>query len=249
MKNIIAGNWKMNNLKKDIDSFINKFEIYQKSIDFSDKEVFIAPVSVYFYYFFNKIKNKNLNIKLGLQNCHYESKGAFTGEISPEMVKDINADFVIIGHSERRHIFNESDEIINKKVTSCLEKNIRTILCIGEKLKQRETGNTFYVLEEQLSKNLDSINSFENLIIAYEPVWAIGTGKTASPEQIAEVHNWLQKYLEKNIANNVPLLYGGSVKSSNIKNIMSIDNVNGVLVGGASLNIEDFIQIINFDKE
>jgi triosephosphate isomerase len=249
MRNIIAANWKMNMFFADIDLFFSKLDSYYNSIDFSYKDVYIAPSFLYFSYVKEKVLNNRYNIQVGLQNCHYEDKGAFTGEVSPEMAKDVNADFIIMGHSERRHVFNESNEFINKKIIACLNKGIQTILCVGETLEQRNENKTFSVLENQLIECLKNINELGNLIIAYEPVWAIGTGKTATGEQIEEVHNWLRKFLEKNIANNIPLLYGGSVKPENIKNIMTIENVNGVLVGGASLNIEQFIKIINFDKE
>ncbi len=249
MKTIIAGNWKMNNLKKDIDLFVEEFHKEQETINFDKKDVLIAPPSIYFTYFRKKIKDNNLTLQLGLQNCHFEEKGAFTGEISPKMLKDIKADFVIIGHSERRHVFNESDEFINKKVISCLAEGIKTVFCIGETLEERDKGATFSVLERQLKKGLQGIENVNKLVVAYEPVWAIGTGKTATISQISEVHTFLKDFLEKNIANNIPLLYGGSVKPENALNILSLDNVNGVLVGGASLQMEQFKKIINFDKE
>jgi triosephosphate isomerase len=249
MRIIVASNWKMNLFFSDIDLFFSGLDSYYDSIDFSHKEVYIAPSFLYFSHVKEKVLNNRYNIRVGLQNCHYEDKGAFTGEVSPEMAKDVNADFIIMGHSERRHVFNESNEFINKKIIACLNKGIQAILCVGETLEQRNENKTFSVLENQLIECLKNINDLEKLVIAYEPVWAIGTGKTATEEQIEEVHTWLRKFLEKNIANNIPLLYGGSVKPENIKNIMTIENVNGVLVGGASLNIEQFIKIINFDKE
>ncbi len=249
MKNIIAGNWKMNNLKKDIDIFFKEFNLKKSSINYQNREILIAPPSLYIEYIKREIEKYKINCKIGAQNCFYEHKGAFTGEISFEMLSDIGVDFVIIGHSERRYIFNESDQLISEKVSALLNNNIITIFCIGETLSERENGQTFHVLERQLSSSLKKSLNTNLLIIAYEPVWAIGTGKTASINQISDVHNWLTNYLQKNIANNIPLLYGGSVKSSNIKEIMSIDNVNGVLVGGASLDFTEFIQIINFDKE
>ncbi len=251
MKKIIAGNWKMNNLKKDIDDFLFKFNKCKNNINYKNRDVLIAPVSLYCHYFKNKVNELDLNIEVGVQNCFYEDKGAFTGEISPLMLKDFDIDFVIIGHSERRNIFNENDELLNKKVKSTLKKEIKTIFCIGEKLEDRENNNTFNVLKSQLLNGLKDIDNFlfKNLIIAYEPVWAIGTGKTATVSQIEEVHNFIKEFLKKNIAINLPILYGGSVKPSNIKEIIYASNVDGVLVGGASLSFDNFIHIINFDKE
>ena len=247
MKSIIAANWKMNMTLPEIEEYFNEMKLYENRIDFSKKEVLIAPPSLYLLHIKSLLNSFKSKIKIGLQNCHFENNGAFTGEISPLMAQDTGADFIIAGHSERRHIFKESNELINKKVIACTEKNILTILCIGEKLEQREANLTFEIIENQLSEGLEGVNKFENLLIAYEPVWAIGTGRTATPEQISEVHAWLRKFLEKNIANNIPLLYGGSVKPDNIKRIMSIENVDGVLVGGASLNAGKFIKIINFE--
>ncbi len=251
MKKIIAANWKMNNLRKDIDEFIEKFNKNKSLIDYNSRDILIAPVSLYFFYLKNKILAYNINIKLGIQNCYYKDKGAFTGEISPDMLIDSNVDFVIIGHSERRNIFNEDNEILNKKLHAVLSRKIKTIFCIGENLNQRENNETFNIIESQLNSGLKNIEDkyFENLIIAYEPVWAIGTGKTATINQIEEVHNFIKDFFKKNIAINLPILYGGSVKPSNIKDIIFAKDVDGVLVGGASLKFDDFIKIINFDKE
>jgi len=251
MNKIIAANWKMNNLKRDIDDFLDKFNKNRESINYKNREILIAPVSIYFDYFKNKVEKYKLNIQVGLQNCHYEDKGAFTGEISPLMVADINADFVIIGHSERRNLFKEDDEFINKKLIATLQKNIKTIFCIGEKLEQRENNETFDILKSQIENGLKNIPNalISNLIVAYEPVWAIGTGKTATVNQIEEVHDFIKDFFKKNIAINLPILYGGSVKPSNIKDIINVNSVDGVLVGGASLKFEDFQKIINFDKE
>jgi triosephosphate isomerase len=251
MKKIIAANWKMNNLKEDINNFIDKFYKNRDNLNYENREILIAPSTIYFRFLKNKVEELGLQVKVGVQNCFYEDKGAFTGEISPLMLKDLNVDFVIIGHSERRNIFNENDELLNKKVLSTLKKGIKTIFCIGEKLEQRENNDTFNILKSQLLNGLKNIEKFynENLLIAYEPVWAIGTGKTATVSQIEEVHNFIKDFLKKNIAFNLPILYGGSVKPSNIKEIINASNVDGVLVGGASLKFDDFIHLINFDKE
>ena len=249
MKNIIAGNWKMNMRLADIDEYFSQLTEQYNNIDFSNREVLIAPPYIYFSYIKEIITNRKLNIKLGLQNCFYKDSGAFTGEISAAMAMDVGADFVIVGHSERRHIFGEDNTIINKKLQAVLSKGLTAILCIGETLEEREAGETEKVLEAQLSTGLKDISQFEDLIVAYEPVWAIGTGKTASVEQIEGTHNFIENFLKKNIAKNIPILYGGSVKPENINEIMNINNVNGVLVGGASLKFEKFYKIINFDKE
>ncbi len=243
MSKIIAANWKMNMTYSEIDDF---FYFFKNNDDFKeDRKIYIAPPFVYIDYVKKKIKNLEFNIKIGAQNCYFEDKGAFTGEISVSMLKDIKVNFVIVGHSERRNIFNENDELLNKKVKKVLESNLECIFCIGEKLEERQKGDTFKVLEDQLKKGLDGISKFDNLIIAYEPVWAIGTGVNASGEQIEEAHTFIKEFLNKNVANNLPILYGGSVKPENISEILNTKNVDGVLVGGASLIAEKFYKIIN----
>ncbi len=192
---------------------------------------------------------KGSNIKLGAQNCFYELKGAFTGEISIPMLKYFNVDYIIIGHSERRTYFGESDELINKKAKAILENNIKPIICIGETLSERQQGRTFEILFNQIDKCLRDLNSddFKNLIIAYEPVWAIGTGISATQEQIEEAHNKIKEYIGNlfNVSNDdIVLQYGGSVTAENSNEILSIENVNGALIGGASLKSEIFLKII-----
>jgi len=247
-KRIIAANWKMNMDFKSIDTYVDKLRNYMNDINFENKDVFISPPFVYLDYLKKKVKE--IPVKIGAQNCFYEEKGAFTGEISPLMLKDLGLDFVIIGHSERRNIFNETDEILNKKLKKVLENKILTIFCIGEKLSERESDKTIEILSKQIDNAFMNINKdlLKNLIIAYEPVWAIGTGKNATIDQIKEVHSFIRKYLKKFVEINIPILYGGSVKPENIKDIMSLDVVDGVLVGGASLDMDKFIQIINFEE-
>ncbi len=243
MGKIISANWKMNMSLKDIEEFF----IYFKGKTIKEgREVYIAPPFIYIPIVEELRKKFKLNFKLGAQNCYYEDKGAFTGEISVKMLKDFNVDFVIIGHSERRHIFGEKDELLNKKIYKVLNEGLKCIFCIGEKLEERKNGQTFIVLENQLKNGLKNINNLENLIIAYEPVWAIGTGINAKPEQIEEAHSFIKKFLEKSVEKNIPILYGGSVKPENINEIMNCKNVDGVLVGGASLIAEKFLKIINF---
>ncbi len=238
MRKIIAANWKMNMSFSEIDNF---FYFFSKKKDLStDREVFIAPPFVYIQYVKEKINSGNLNFKCGAQNCFYEDKGAFTGEISVNMLKDLDVDFVIIGHSERRNIFNESNELLNKKVKKVLSSNLECIFCIGEKLEERENGKTFSVLETQLKQGLQNVENLDKLIIAYEPVWAIGTGKNAEKKQIEEAHTFIKDFFNRDI----PILYGGSVNPENIKEILDCKNVNGVLVGGASLIAKKFYKII-----
>ena len=241
---IIAGNWKMNMSFSEIDDYFNFFNKNSKIKE--DREVWIAPPFVYLQYVKDKISYLNLPFKIGAQNCFYEDKGAFTGEISVKMLKDLNVDFVIIGHSERRHIFKETEEFLYKKLYKVLKSSLICIYCIGEKLEERESGKTFEVISKQLENilKLKGVN-LENLIIAYEPVWAIGTGKNATSQQINQVHTFIKDYLKKNVEIDLPILYGGSVKPENIKEILNTENVNGVLVGGASLIAEKFYKIIN----
>ena len=184
-------------------------------------------------------------------SVYCEDKGAFTGEISPSMLKETGVEYVIIGHSERRNIFGESDELINKKVKKVMEYGMKPILCVGEKLEEREKGKTFDVVKNQLENCLKDVKEkIENVIIAYEPVWAIGTGKNATPQQAEEVHifirEWFSQKYSETIAQNLIILYGGSVKPENIDSLMAQKDINGVLVGGASLDKDSFLRIIDY---
>ena len=243
MRKVIAANWKMNMSLKEIDEY---FSFFTENSNFKEnREIFIAPPFVYLDYVKKKIEKFSLEFKVGAQNCYFEDKGAYTGEISVKMLLDLNLDFVIVGHSERRNIFNEDDEMLNNKVKKVLYSDLICIFCVGEKLNEREKGKTFEVLKHQLSSGLKDIINSEKLIIAYEPVWAIGTGKNATVNQIEEAHTFIKEFLNKNVAKNLPVLYGGSVKPENITEILSVNNVDGVLVGGASLLAEKFYKIIN----
>lgn len=247
-KPLIAANWKMNKNIQESISFINNFKDLSKKI--KDVDIVICPP----FTSLNEVNKiiKGSNIKIGAQNMHYEDNGAFTGEISPLMLKDAGCDYIILGHSERREYFNEDNQLINKKLISALKNNISPILCIGEKLEQRENNPTFDVIKGQLTNCLKNINeaNAKKITIAYEPCWAIGTGKTASPQQAEEVHKFIRELLSKlynnSIAENTRIIYGGSVKPNNIKDLMNQDNIDGALVGGASLNEEDFFQICNY---
>ena len=246
-KPLIAANWKMNKNIEESISFINNFKNSSKKI--KNGEIAICPP----FTSLNEVNKiiKGSNIKIGAQNMHYEDNGAFTGEISPLMLKDAGCDYVILGHSERREYFNEDNQLINKKLISALKNNINPILCVGEKLEQRENNQTFDVIKGQLTNCLKNINKEDakKITIAYEPVWAIGTGKNATPEQAEEVHKFIRGLLSKlysNISENTRIIYGGSVKPNNIKDLMNQDNIDGALVGGASLKEEDFFQICSY---
>lgn len=190
-------------------------------------------------------------VKTGAQNMYHEKQGAFTGEISPLMVKDCGAAFILIGHSERRHIFHETDEDVNRKVKSALEYGIEPMVCVGELLDERERGETASVLEKQVNGAFAGLSpeDMKKISIAYEPVWAIGTGKVATPEMAEEAHSMIRVQLKalfgEDVAQTVPVLYGGSVKPDNISGLYSMENIDGVLVGGASLETDSFLKIIN----
>ncbi len=245
---LIAGNWKMHLTVAEAKSLAN--DIAAGDIP-SDRDVMLAPPFTALAAVGETLKNTP--VLLAAQNNCWEEKGAFTGEISPVMLKDAGCVMAIAGHSERRHIFGETDILINKRVAGALKFGLTSILCIGETLEQREAGNTFIVLEKQMRQGLSGIDGFaeEQLVIAYEPVWAIGTGKTASETQAQEVHRFLRNLLvdlyEKNIADNIRILYGGSVKPDNVDILMTQEDVDGALVGGAALQAESFIRIINFN--
>lgn len=187
---------------------------------------------------------KDRSIKIGAQNCHFEDSGAFTAEVSASMLKDVNTDFVIIGHSERRHVFSENQELITNRAKSVLDKSLTLVYCIGETLEDREAGRTLEVVKEQLTPVLELINdsSIENLILAYEPVWAIGTGKVASLDNINEVHDFIAGMT------TAPILYGGSVKPGNYEEILNLKNVSGALVGGASLKFDSFSELFKISE-
>jgi triosephosphate isomerase len=193
---------------------------------------------------------KNTPVKLGAQNMHYEDSGAFTGEISNSMLKSVGCEYVIIGHSERRTIFGENDKMINKKINKALESGLKVIFCIGESLEQREEGNTNEVVKKQIVNGLINVTSDDltNIIVAYEPIWAIGTGKTATPEQAQEVHSFIRGQIEKiyskESAENLQIQYGGSVKPENAATLLSQPDIDGALVGGACLKADSFLSII-----
>ncbi|MCP4150988.1 MAG: triose-phosphate isomerase [bacterium] len=246
---IIAGNWKMFKSVKESLRFVEELNKKLDTAGFSkshDIECLVFPPATSLY----PVKNICGSIKIGAQNFFYEEKGAFTGEISPLMLEKI-ADYILIGHSERRELFLESDDNINKKIKAALKYGFTPLLCIGETLEEREAGNTFSKVQSQLDKDLDGLTYEEinKIVIAYEPIWAIGTGKTATPDQAQNVHAHIRKILEEKIGNksgaeSMKILYGGSVKPANSYEILSKNDINGVLVGGASLKVDSFFDII-----
>lgn len=241
-KYLIAGNWKMNTNLDEAKKITDELHGY-KDFD-SEVEMLICPPFTHIGFLSELVDLSR--VSLGAQNVHYEPKGAYTGEISNEMLLSVGCEYVIIGHSERRSYFNETNELINKKVVNSLNAGLRVILCIGETLEDRESGNTNEVLEEQLTKGLLGVEETINLKIAYEPVWAIGTGKTATSEQISETHKFISNFLNLRFGDNIiKILYGGSMNAENAKDILSISNVNGGLIGGASLKPESFLSIYN----
>lgn len=247
IKKFLVANWKMHKTVREALDFLNIFIHSVGSI--KDREIGIAPAFVCLESVGKVLKNTD--IKLCAQNAFYENKGAYTGEISPIMLKDLNVDYVIIGHSERRKYFYETDDIINRKIKACIDERLKVIFCIGETIEERESNKTFDILKNQIEKGLEGIKEPDALVLAYEPVWAIGTGKVASEAQIEEAHFFIRERLKKiysKKAETIRILYGGSVTPENIKSIMTANNVDGVLVGGASLDPVKFSKIVKYDN-
>ena len=245
-KPIIAGNWKMNKTIAEAVAFVN--DVKDRVDNDKVEAVICAPFTL-----LKDLKQatKGTNIKIGAQNMHFEEKGAFTGEISPLMLKELDMDYVVIGHSERRQYFNESNETVNKKVLKALEVGIDPILCVGETLEEREAGNTKDVCKVQVEKALENVSKEDlaKVVIAYEPVWAIGTGKTATSEDANDVIAYIREVVANlygELANEVRIQYGGSVKPSNVAEIMNQSDIDGALVGGASLEANDYVELVNF---
>lgn len=242
-KLILAGNWKMN---KTIAESVDFANIFCNRVKASKHKIIICPVFTCVHALAQAFKGTNIDV--GAQNVHFADSGAYTGEISANMLKDVGAKYVIIGHSERRQYNAETNEIVNLKLKKAIESGLTAIMCIGESLIQREKNRTFSVLKKQLTEGLTGITELDNIIIAYEPIWAIGTGKTASSEQIAKTHAGIKRVLKsifgQQQSKNIKILYGGSVNNSNAKEILALKNVNGALVGGASLSAEKFSDLI-----
>lgn len=231
MKNkLLVGNLKMNLNKEDILSYL------EKAKQIHSKNVVFCPSSLYLPYFLNQ------NLEVGVQNVFYEEKGAYTGEISPSQVKSIGANYVILGHSERRLYFHETEEILNKKIQKSLENNLKVIYCIGENKKEKEEGKTKEILKREL-EILKNYPNEKNIIIAYEPIWAIGTGLVPNNKIIYEIANFIKEYLKETLK-EIKVLYGGSVDDKNIQELNKIENIDGFLVGGASTKIDVFLKLI-----
>lgn len=246
-KNIIAGNWKMNFSSEKAKSFLS--ELLPK-VNNSKCEVVICPPFTALHVAQEQLKGST--VKLGAQNIHFEENGAFTGEVSAEMLKDLGVTYVILGHSERRTYFNETDETVNKKIFTCLKHDFIPILCVGETLEQRENGEMEKVLENQVKKAFANVSKEDakKIVIAYEPIWAIGTGKTATSEDANDVIGFIRSVVknvyDNEVSDNVVILYGGSVKPNTISEQMAMENIDGALVGGASLDVNDFEAIVKF---
>ena len=248
-RKVIAGNWKMNMLPNEAMEMITKLAPDVKETE--NEVVLCVPYTDLFY---SLLAAQGTNIKIGAQNMHFAEKGAYTGEVSGKMLKAIGVEYVIIGHSERRQYFAETDETVNKKIKAAFENELKPIVCVGETLEQREAGIAFEVITEQTRKALEGLTNdqVQNTIIAYEPIWAIGTGKTASSEDANESIKIIRKEIEKKYGKDVSecviILYGGSVKSSNAKELFSTSDIDGGLVGGASLKPDEFAKIVNFEN-
>ena len=248
-KKVIAGNWKMNMLPNEAISFIEELAPLVK--DTENEVILCVPYTDLFYAL---LTAQGTNIKIGAQNMHFEDNGAYTGEVSGKMLKSINVEYVIIGHSERRQYFNETDETVNKKIKKAFEVGLKPIVCVGETLEQREAGNWAEIITTQTKLALEGLTEeqVQNTIIAYEPIWAIGTGKTATSEDaqnsIKKIRNKIEEIYGQDIANRVIIQYGGSVKSSNAKELFEMPDIDGGLVGGASLRAEEFSKIVEFRK-
>ena len=247
-KKIIAGNWKMNKNLNDTKEYFENFNELVKDCD--NKIIICTP----FIDLGIAKESAASNISIGAQNMHFAEKGAYTGEVSGKMLKDCEIPYVIIGHSERREYFNETDEMVNKKVKAAFANELIPIVCVGETLEEREAGNAKAKVVGQIQKDFEGLeaNWAEKVIIAYEPIWAIGTGKTASSEDANEVCIWIREEIKNlygtEIAENIEILYGGSVKSSNAKELFEMSDIDGGLVGGASLEPEEFSKIANYNK-
>ena len=248
-RKVIAGNWKMNMFPNEAISCVDELS---KLVKDTDNEVILCvPYTDLFYAI---LTAQNTNIKIGAQNMHFEEKGAYTGEVSGPMLKSIGVEYVIIGHSERRQYFAETDETVNKKVKAAHKYGLKPIVCVGETLEQKEAGETTNVITTQTKLALDGLSKeqVEGTIIAYEPIWAIGTGKTATSEDannsIKEIRKEIAKNYGQEVADRVIIQYGGSVKSGNAKELFTTSDIDGGLVGGASLKADEFAKIVNFDK-
>lgn len=248
-KPVIAGNWKLFKTIAEAVAMVNEL----KSLVANNKEVEIVVAPVFTALSSVNAATAGSNIRLSAQDCYWEEEGAFTGEVAPKLLKDAGCSHVIIGHSERRQYFGETDLTVNKKTKAAISAGLNAIVCVGESLAERESEQTFSVIEAQIQGGLAGLTAdmFAQLVVAYEPVWAIGTGKTASEAQAQEVHIFIRQLLArlfgKSVADAVRILYGGSVKPDNVKGLMAQPDIDGALVGGASLKADSFAAITNFN--
>ena len=248
-KKVIAGNWKMNMLPDATIRFIDELTPLVKAAE--SEVILCVPYTDLFYAL---LTAQNTNIKIGAQNMHWEESGAYTGEVSGQMLKSIGVEYVIIGHSERRQYFAETDETVNKKIKSAFKYGLKPIVCVGETLEQREAGKEKEIVTKQIELALEGLaeEQVENTIIAYEPIWAIGTGKTATSEDANDIVKAIREKISniygQMVANRVIIQYGGSVKASNAKELFSMSDIDGGLVGGASLKSDEFAKIVNYNK-
>ncbi|MHC4130741.1 MAG: triose-phosphate isomerase [Planctomycetota bacterium] len=248
MKKLVAGNWKMNTDANSSVALTEGIALKSQDIAGTKVDIMLSPPFVYLPGVIDAVRTENISV--GAQDVYFESNGAFTGEISIEMLKDIGCTYVLCGHSERRHVIGETDELINKKVAAAVSGGILPVLCVGETKDQRQADQTTVVVTTQLNNGLAGLNTEKAsaVTIAYEPVWAIGTGLTATPQQAQDVHalirNLLGEIYDQDLASDIRILYGGSVKPGNAAELMGQNDIDGVLVGGASLKVDDFIAII-----
>lgn len=246
-KPIIAGNWKMNKTRDEALQFIYAVKDHVASTDVVESVV-CAP----FPYLRCLVKRQGASLRVGAQNMHFESAGAYTGEVAPEMLTSIGVSYVVLGHSERREMFNETDETVNKKVHAAFANGLTPIICVGESLEQRETGATNAIVDTQTVAALEGLTAeqVKRVVIAYEPIWAIGTGRTATAEQANETIGYIRSVIERvygrEVAEAVRIQYGGSVNPSNIKELMAQEHIDGALVGGASLDPKSFLSLVNY---
>lgn len=248
-RSFVAGNWKMNGTRASVAALLESVKSGAQAV--SHVDIAVCPPFVYIPEVAQSLKNSN--VKWGSQNVAKESNGAFTGEISVAMLKEFSCTYAIVGHSERRAIYDENDEVVAQKFKAALAGGIVPILCVGETLQQREAGQTSAIVESQLKAVVDycGIGAFKSAVIAYEPVWAIGTGRTASPQQAQDVHHFIRQWLaahDATVARGMQILYGGSVKGSNAKELFSQPDIDGGLIGGASLDPNEFLTICRAAK-
>jgi len=245
-KKIVAGNWKMNNDFNESEQLLNNL-ISQSKLN--DVKIMIAPSFVNLKYSIDRLKLSTIEVIS--QDVHQSKNGAYTGEVSASMLKSIGVNTTIIGHSERREYFNETHDLLKLKVDNALSNSMNIIFCFGEELVDRKNNNHFNIISKQISESLFHLDNkyWKSVILAYEPVWAIGTGETASSDQVQEMHSFIREFIckkyDQQLSNNLSILYGGSVKPTNAKEIFSMNDVDGGLIGGASLNAVDFFKIIN----